>query len=477
MPGLVIALQVICLLLTAVGCSTGSASPVSSHEAVRPDASAATVPEPPASPEAGDVRDTLPDNPTLADYLAFAAANSPDLEAAFSHWRAETAKAGGSGYLPDPRFTYAYYIERVETRVGPQKQSLSLAQMFPWFGKLDLEKTAAEKAAEAAWHRYEAKKLALFYRVKSAYNEYYYLARAIETVEAQLDLLRQAEAVGRKSYEAGAASYGDVLKAQVEMARLEDRLSALRDLRGPLVAALNAALDRPVDAALPWPGQLNVAAITADEKEVLSVLEETNPELRALSSEAEMRAAMVEMEHKKFFPDLTASVTYIDTGGAVMPGTRESGKDPVIAAVSVNIPLYRRKYRSGEQAAREMRTAVLKQRAARANDLASRVTGAFYHYRDAGRKEDLYATALIPKARQAYEATLASFAAGSARFVDLVDIQRYWLELEVSLHRSRADRATRLAELEMLAGRELVGGAVPAVESDVTAEPDTMEGE
>jgi outer membrane protein TolC len=440
--------------------------------------STVTVPALSPSPETeGDAREVLPDNPALGDYLAFAALNSPDLEAAFSRWQAALAKESGSGYLPDPRFTYAYYIERVETRVGPQKHRFSLSQMFPWFGKLDLEKTAAQSAAETAWHRYEAKKLALFYRVKSAYYEYYYLARAIETVEAQLDLVGQAEAVGRKSYEAGGASYADVLKAQVEMARLEDRLGALRDLRAPLVAALNAALDRPVDAELPWPEELDVAAITADEKEVLSLLEETSPELRALSSEADMEAVMVEIEQKKFYPDLTASVTYIDTGDASMPGTSDSGKDPVIAAISVNIPLYRRKYRSGEQAARERRTAVLKQRAAKANDLAARVTAAFYHYRDAGRKEDLYATALIPKARQAYEATLASFAAGSARFVDLVDIQRYWLELEVSLHRSRANRAARLAELEMLAGRELDGEPVPVTEDEMTREPDTMEGE
>ena len=50
--------------------------------------------------------------------------------------------------LPDPRFTYRYYIEEVETRVGAQRQAFELAQRFPWFGKLKLRGDAAFEASE-----------------------------------------------------------------------------------------------------------------------------------------------------------------------------------------------------------------------------------------------------------------------------------------------------------------------------------------
>jgi outer membrane protein TolC len=48
-----------------------------------------------------------------------------------------------------------------------------------------------------------------------------------------------------------------------------------------------------------------------------------------------------------------------------------------------------------------------------------------------------------------------AFAAGRAGFLDLIDAQRTLLEFELAYERALADRAINLAELEMLAGREL----------------------
>ena len=118
----------------------------------------------------------------LPDYLAYAALNNPGLEAAFSRWKAALERVPQVTALPDPRFNYRYFIREVETRVGPQRQAFGVAQAFPWFGKLDLAGGVATEAARAAQARYEAQKLALFHRVKDAYYEYYYLARAIAVV-------------------------------------------------------------------------------------------------------------------------------------------------------------------------------------------------------------------------------------------------------------------------------------------------------
>ncbi|MDD3605166.1 MAG: hypothetical protein PHD86_08265, partial [Kiritimatiellae bacterium] len=74
----------------------------------------------------------------LRDYLAAAARNNPELEAAFNRWKAELERIPQVRALPDPRFNYAYFVEEVETRVGPQKQRLGLSQVFPWFGTLKL---------------------------------------------------------------------------------------------------------------------------------------------------------------------------------------------------------------------------------------------------------------------------------------------------------------------------------------------------
>ena len=86
----------------------------------------------------------------LDDYLYQAAMNNSGLRTAFESWRAAMEQIPQAAALDDPRFTYGYFLQEVETRVGPQKHRLGLTQMFPWFGKLDVRTDAAAAKAEAA---------------------------------------------------------------------------------------------------------------------------------------------------------------------------------------------------------------------------------------------------------------------------------------------------------------------------------------
>ena len=62
----------------------------------------------------------VPDSASLDYFLRSAALNNPGLEAAFNRWKAALERVPQSRALPDPKFTYAYFIREVETRVGPQ---------------------------------------------------------------------------------------------------------------------------------------------------------------------------------------------------------------------------------------------------------------------------------------------------------------------------------------------------------------------
>ncbi|MEJ2703464.1 MAG: hypothetical protein P8Z79_13575, partial [Sedimentisphaerales bacterium] len=58
---------------------------------------------------------TLGENPTLSDYLRVAALNNAGLKAAFEQWKMAVEQVPQAESLPDPRFTYGYFIESVET--------------------------------------------------------------------------------------------------------------------------------------------------------------------------------------------------------------------------------------------------------------------------------------------------------------------------------------------------------------------------
>ena len=400
----------------------------------------------------------LPTEPALADYLRYAALHDRNqgLEAAFNRWRAAVARVPQVKALPDPRFTYRYFIEQVETRVGAQGQSFGLSQTFPWFGKLAVRGDAAAAAARAEHQRYQARKLALFHDVKRAYYEYYYLAQAISVTEENVRLLKLLEGVARARYRADAGSHPDVIRAQVELGKLDDRLRALRELRGPITARLNAAMNRPIGAPLPWPKAVPPRPVAVTEGRLLAWLAEGNPELRAMDAEIARDEQRLALARKEYYPDITVGVDYIDTAttvGAAHPG--DDGKDPVVATVSVNLPVWRDRLDAGVREARHRHLAALHEKAQKANALAADLKMALYRFRDADRKLALYRDILLPKARESFKVTRAAYRAGTAGFTDLIDAQRILLEFDLAAERALADRAGHLARLEMLVGREI----------------------
>lgn len=397
----------------------------------------------------------IDEDAALPDYLVYTALHNPGLEAAFNEWKAALEMIPQVRSLPDPRFTYVYYVEAVETRVGPQEQSFALVQTFPWLGKLRRRGDIAFEASEAAREKYEAAKLRLFYRVKHAYYEYYYLDRSIHVTEDNIRLVSNLEAVARGKYRTGGIPYAAVLKAQVELGKLEDQLKTLEDLRGPVAARLNTELGRSPGSYLPEPKPVGIQDVAFSDEEILGRLRTTNPELRALGFMTAREEAAMSLARHSYVPDITLGARVIQTGDALDPAMTDSGKDAVMATLSLNVPIWFGKYRAAQKEAEARRHASAKRREDRENQLLTDLKMALFHFHSAERKIDLYGDSLVPKAEQSVAASQRAFSAGQADFFDLIEAQRTLLEFQLSYERALADRAQKLAEIEMLIGQEV----------------------
>jgi cobalt-zinc-cadmium efflux system outer membrane protein len=328
-------------------------------------------------------------------------------------------------------------------------------QTFPWLGKLQRRGDMALEASEAAREKYEAEKLRLFYRVKHAYYEYYYLSRAIAVTEENIDLMSNLEAVVRTRLQTGGAPYSAVVKAQVELGKLEERLATLVDMRGPMAARLNTELGRPPDTYVPWPAAIDSENATFSDEDIFDRLKAGNPELLALGFMAARDEAAVGLSRQSYVPDITLGAQVIQTGPALNPDMEDSGKDAVMATLSLNLPIWIGKYRAEEKEARARLRATAKQRENRENQLMSELKMVLFNLRSAERKIDLYGDSLVPKAEQSLSATRTAYSADKADFFDLIEAQRTLLEFLLSYERALADRAQRLAEIEMMIGREI----------------------
>ncbi len=438
----------IVVALSAVGCgrSAGPVGRTPPSTAGPPEPSAGTASTPKAAPG--------PDA-TVSDYLAYAALHSPALEAAFNRWRAAAEAPTEARSLPDPKLTYQRFIREVETRAGPQRNALQIAQMFPWFGTLDLRARAADQAAQAARQRYEAAKLALFQRVRSAHAEYYYLARAIEIARENAALLSGLEEIVRTRYRHNLAGHPDLIRLQVELGKVEDRVRSLADMRAAAVAALAAAAGLPVGTDLPVPRELADARPELKDAQLIAWAMAGSPALKGDDAEIARRKSEVGLARKAYWPDVTLGVKWIDTSHSVGGMPIDDGKDPVIAMLSVSLPIWRDKLEAGVRRSRYLELAAVKARADRADRLAADVSAAAFRARDARAKIDLYRRLLVPRATESLKAVTAAFSAGKADFRDLIDAQRVLLEFRLIQARARADYAQHVAALEALVGRQL----------------------
>jgi outer membrane protein TolC len=296
----------------------------------------------------------------------------------------------------------------------------------------------------------------LFFEVKDAYYEYYYLTRSIDVTRENVELLTHLESVARTRYQTTVGSHPDVIRAQVELGKIEDQLSALEDLRGPVIARLNVALNRPVDTPLPAPGPFEPSAVTVNDSELLALLVEANPQLDALEHEVTGYRKAEQLARKQYAPDVTLGLSYVDVAASGRASQfSDNGKDAVGAMLSLNIPLWRGKYRAGVREARLNGLAKLRERTDVTNRLQSQLKMALYRYRDAQRKLDLYGSVLLPKTAESLKVIEESFRAGDASFLDLIDAQRTYLDFELARERARANHEQSLAQIEMLVGRNM----------------------
>ena len=167
----------------------------------------------------------------LDGYLTVAAENNPGLKAKFSDYMAAMEKVPQVGTLPDPNFAFGYFIQPVETRIGPQRANFNLMQSFPWFGLLGAKEDVAIDMAKAKYEDFENTKSNLFFEVKTAYYNYYFIEKAIEITEENMEILNIFKRLSLVKIEAGNASVVDELRVELELNDLENQLALFRDTK------------------------------------------------------------------------------------------------------------------------------------------------------------------------------------------------------------------------------------------------------
>lgn len=405
----------------------------------------------------------------LSPLIKEATERNPAIIAAREKWQSAREIIEARRALPDPQLNYTYFVEPIETRVGPQRHILGAKQKFPFYGKRALRAEVASKEAEALEATYEAVRQEVIRQVKNNYYQLFFISTIIDITSHEQEVLKRFEHIARTKYATGKGSQQNILKVQVEISQLEDKLLALAKQKQTAKAMLNALLDRSAEHPLGTPVQPKFRKFFFIKQDLFRMAKENRPELKAGIALIEKSDRAYDLAKKEYYPDLSIGANYfqIDEGPLPFP---DIGQDAFNVMVSINIPIWRSKLSSQVKSASQMIKAQKNQYENILNRALFEVEDYDFKIQTARETFDLYQNVLIPQADQSLKSAEVGYVTGVVDFLDLLDAERILLQIQFGYWKAYTDYLKRIADMERAVGMELPEyrpeEAPPEVEED-----------
>ena len=389
---------------------------------------------------------------TLDGLTREALARNPAIKSAARRVQAMRARVPQAKSLPDPVVSAGWMGDivppfGVQQGFPPSARSISASQEIPFPGKLKLRGQIADRDAEAAWWDYENTRRKVVADVKVAYYNYFYDQKALEITRKDKDLLEKLTKIAEVRYKVGKGIQQDVLKAQVEVSRLLQRLTILEEQEKTARAQLNTLLYRDPDAPLPAAASFEQSKLPYTLDELYRMAHQNDPDVQRQERTIARNQYAANLAGKAYDPDLRVGYTYQQ---------RPMLPDSHGLIFSVNIPIfYKSKQREGViQATEELDSA--------RRSLDNRQTTVNFEvksqYLAAKASEDLaslYSKAIVPQSSLALESSLSAYEVGKLDFLSVLDNFMTVLDYETNYYRELSNYQMALARLEPLVGVEL----------------------
>lgn len=393
---------------------------------------------------------------TLEQVFRTVREHSPRIAAARSFVQAREALEAAAALPPDPTLRLGvmnFGVPGLETDMPTSMApAVEAMQMVPFPGKLSLAGRIAGQSTDIA--RAEAVEVWWMVRAEAAdaYFTLYETDRQIAVARETLGLLRDFAQVAKAMYGAGQGRQSDVLRAGVEVARMEADVATMMAMRAGAAARLNAVMNRPADETVGALEYGEQPSAVPDAATLRIWATETRPMLaggRTAVEQAESRGALARRE---IWPDPVIGLSYGQRAGGMDGDTERMGS--VMLGFSVPIFAKQRQLRMRDEAAAMERMARAELTAMRAG-VDARIGELVAELDRARTLVRLYRTEVLPQARATVESSFSSYRAGTVDFMTLLDAQMSFNNYEQELHTLLAEYGRGVAELEMTIGREL----------------------
>lgn len=450
---------VLCTVLSlTVGCATPPQTEVEYAEAAQHVMQASLSME-------ADAPATLPVEPELEGthdvdfYVRVALERNPEILTAQRDVAAQAEVIPQATALNDPMLSNTFMPitnNSVQTAAGRGVNTLSLSQRFPWFGKLRVRGEVAEQETKIALARLAEAQLKVIERVKLSYFELYFTQQAIKITEEDATLLRNLLRFADARYRAGKTSQQDVLRAQVELEKLRDRLITLRRRLRQAQADLAKDLHASPDSDLKAEASITAEPAPEQIEQLYEAAVRCRPELQQHLHAIIRSQRIRELARLQYYPDVTLGVGWqaITDNNAISPVA--NGNDNLMFGVGINIPIWRDRLRAGVSEAEHRTVAAARRYDSERDDTFRQIKRLVVQADALERQVELFRKSIVPKSVQTLRISAADYRVGKVDFQQIVDNWSDLLRYQTELFRLEAMLGQTLASLERVIGCQLV---------------------
>lgn len=394
---------------------------------------------------------TISGQEILDQYLVQAAENNPGVKASFSEYMASLEQISQVGTLPDPQLAFAYFIQPVETRNGPQQFKISLNQMFPWFGTLKSQKEVVENKAKAKYEVFQETKAKLFFDVKSSYYSLYFLKKGIDITLENIEILQTFKNIALIKIEAGTASAVDGLRVEMEIADLENKLAYLKDKYSTQQVKFNNLLNTNESGEVILPDSLWRNSIKLSKNSILDSLKQNNHQLLKVDFLISSFRSKQKLAKKTGLPKISIGIDYIGIGD--METSTNGGKDAILfPKIGITIPIYRKKYKAMVAEAVFMQESAEYKMSDKRNLLETLIEKSYSDYLDADRRIELN-NKQMKLAQQAINILESGYAASGKNFEEILRMEKRKLNYALEYQKALADKQAEIGFIDYLMGK------------------------
>jgi outer membrane protein, heavy metal efflux system len=359
----------------------------------------------------------LPSPLSLGHVIRLAGERRDEIEAARARIRAGEARPTIVSALADPMISPS--LDHLPFMLGGADVSFTIEQQIPLSGIRRHRRASA--VADVDRLRAEASRTTLDVGLQ-AVNAFLMVQERRRTaglVTEQLSFARDVVSAANARYASGTAPQSDVLRAEVDVARLEAFARALvSEVRGA-EAMLNTSLALDAEGPVPHFAALAFAQQPPPSWSAIKAALAARPELVAGRAEIVRADADIQVMRDMFRPMAT-----IRTGPSY---TMTDGKG-WMAMVGLSLPIWRAKLHAGVAEAQAMRAMSEADLRAMTRMIEGDAAVAINQLQATRDRQAALTTDVLPRARMAIEPAVAGYTSGQLPLVSVIEaVQALWL--------------------------------------------------